>query len=555
MEGNRIMSISFASSLTDVVEANESFDYGVLRVAYEGENRNKSSISHAAFEKALGSIGCVPVVANYSVEDDRIGGHDIGVIKDTKGNLRLINYTQPLGVVPESAKQWFEDVTEEDGTVHTYLFTDVVLWKRQAVYRKLKEDGITGHSMEISIKDGHKKDGVFYIDDFEFTAFCLLGEDIPPCFESSALETFSATQFKEDFANMMFELKEFAKQVNTPTGVDNKHPQENLMEGGNEVLSEKMELAAKYGVDVDSLDFSIEDFSLEELEKKFAEMTEDNGTVDENVATDENESVEDNATEDESDVADDDADETVVENNADESNNEDEEIDFALAQGIKTEIIRELEKAKFVAPWGTDCRFWFVDYDAEKSEVYAHDCEKKYLCGMSFVMKGDAVEIDFDSEKRMKYAIVDFNDGDEDNLQNIVNLLFDKIDDKCKENETLSTEFTTEKELYAAMSAELENLRNFKAEIEDAKAKEQRNAVFAMFTELEGIEAFEALKENCSDMTPEALRKECFAIRGEFGMNVNFSMNNDKGIKIKVVADRKEKEPYGGIVEKYISRD
>lgn len=551
---SKIMNLTFASSLTDVVEANESFDMGVLRIAYEGENRNKSSISHDAFVKALDSIKCVPVVAHYSVEDDRIGGHDVGVVKDSKGNLRLINYTEPVGVVTESAQQWFEDVTEDDGTVHTYLFTHVVLWKRQAAYRKLKEDGITNHSMEISIKSGHKKDGIFHIDDFEFTAFCLLGNDVQPCFESSALETFSASTFKEDFAKMMFELKQFAKQVNTPNGVDNKHPQENLTEGGNEVLSEKMELAAKYGVDVDSLDFSIEDFSLEELEQKFAEMTasesaEDAGDADGETSGETDSTVDEVNPED----ADEEDDGKEVDINDDEAMDVDDT--FALNSNIREELCRELYKVTYSAPWGEDYRYWFVDFDAEKSEVYAQDCEKRYLCGMPFKMNGDAVEIDFDAEKRMKFVIVDFEENDsDDGYQSIIDLLFTKISDKCKENETLSAEFAAEKESMASANVELETLRAFKADIEAKEDKAQKDAVFSLFTDLDGIEAFEALKQNCAGMTIDELRKECFAVRGEFGMTANFSANSEKGIKIKVVKDKKENEPYGGIVEKYINR-
>ena len=182
---SRLMNLTFASSLTDVVEENSSFDRGVLRVAYEGDNQNKTAISHDAFERGLKTIANVPVVANYTVEDDRIGGHDVSVVKDDNGKFRLINMTEPLGIVPESGKQWFEEVEEDDGQVHNYLFTDVLLWKRQPVYSKIKRDGVTAHSMEITIKDGYKKDGIFHIDDFEFTAFCLLGESpIPIIFES-----------------------------------------------------------------------------------------------------------------------------------------------------------------------------------------------------------------------------------------------------------------------------------------------------------------------------------------------------------------------------------
>ncbi len=100
----------------------------------------------------------------------------------------------PVGVVPESARYFWREITEDDGSVHNYLCVDVLLWKRQEAYKKIKEDGITAESMEISVKDGRMQDGFFVIDDFEFTAFCLLGS-AEPCFESASLAMFSMDSF------------------------------------------------------------------------------------------------------------------------------------------------------------------------------------------------------------------------------------------------------------------------------------------------------------------------------------------------------------------------
>ena len=102
--------------------------------------------------------------------------------------------TQPIGLIPESARVWFEDFEEEDGTIHEYLYAEVLLWKRQEAYRKIIEDGITAHSMELTVKSGKMVDGIYHIEDFEFTAFALIG--VEPCFEGSALETFSKQVYK-----------------------------------------------------------------------------------------------------------------------------------------------------------------------------------------------------------------------------------------------------------------------------------------------------------------------------------------------------------------------
>ena len=48
-----ILNLTYASSLTDLCEINSSFDSGILRIAYTGDNRNGSSISKDVFEDAL----------------------------------------------------------------------------------------------------------------------------------------------------------------------------------------------------------------------------------------------------------------------------------------------------------------------------------------------------------------------------------------------------------------------------------------------------------------------------------------------------------------------
>ena len=120
-----------------------------------------------------------PVVCNYNRETDSIGGHDTEVFRDNDGSIRIVNVTTPVGTVPSQSKYWWDVVEEDDGTLHEYLFTEVLIWKRQEAYAKIKRDNITAHSMEITIKDGELKDGIFYIYDFEFTAFCLIG--VEPC--------------------------------------------------------------------------------------------------------------------------------------------------------------------------------------------------------------------------------------------------------------------------------------------------------------------------------------------------------------------------------------
>ena len=132
-----ILNLTYASSLTDLCEINSSFDSGILRIAYTGDNRNGSSISKDVFERCIKTIYNCPVVCNYDRETDTLGGHDMELVRKDDGSLILVNLTQPIGVVPQTAKVYWETVEEDDGTVNEYLCAEVLIWKRQEAYRKI----------------------------------------------------------------------------------------------------------------------------------------------------------------------------------------------------------------------------------------------------------------------------------------------------------------------------------------------------------------------------------------------------------------------------------
>lgn len=253
----------FNSALKNIMSCNESFDQGVLRIAYHGENRNGSYISKEVFEKCLPSMYNVPVVANYMRDDDMIGGHDIEIVR--KDRLpKMVNITHPVGVVPESATNWWELVTEEDGSVHEYLCTDVLLWKRQEAYEKIISDGIVYESMEIKVKEDHLDNGVYVIDDFEFLAFCLLG-NCEPCFESASLATFSSDAFTTELYAMLEEVPMATR---------------NYLEGvTNKLVNKKLKLVEKYGLTLDDLDFELAAYPESEVEDKLAAIRARLGTA------------------------------------------------------------------------------------------------------------------------------------------------------------------------------------------------------------------------------------------------------------------------------------
>lgn len=504
----KILNLTYASSLTDICEINSSFDTAVLRIAYPGDNRNGSRIEKETFERCLPTIYNCPVVCNYDRESDSLGGHDMAVVRDADSQLKIINLTTPIGVVPERAKTFWQTITEDDGTEHEYLCAEVIIWKRQEAYSKVKRDGISAQSMEITVKSGKDVDGVYVIDDFEFTAFAIIG--VEPCYESASLE-FAKSDFKQQFSQMMQELKETYTLVNTSNEADDINTNNLSMEGGEKVLNDKMELVAKYGIDVDKLDFSIEDFSLEELEEKFKAMT----------AAKEPEAGNDGSTK------------------------------FELDSNLNEEMRRVVSELEAIsADWGEYPRYWMQDFDNEKHEVYCWDRTDWLMCGFSYEANGDSLVIDKESKKRVKFAIVDFDEGEQTSPFADV---FEMMTKKIQDNADLEAKYQKASDEITSMTSELEVLRKFKADADETADKKAHDEVLERFADLEANEAFVALKADCMKYDVKTLEEKCFAIRGRCGSTAKFS-NEPKAPKLKVDKTEPTDEPYGGLFTKYGSK-
>lgn len=539
------MYLTFASSFAGIEEFDSRFDRGVMRVAYPGDNRNGSSIAKEDFERAIGTIYNCPIVCNYDRETDTLGGHDMELARGVDGSMRIVNATDPVGVVPESAGHHWEWVTDEDGVEREYLCVDALLWKRQEAYRKIKNDGITAQSMEITVNRGKKIDGVYHIYDFTFEAFCLIG--VEPCYQGAALELFSSNEFKTKLSEMMQELKETFSMVTPSAEVHDTHPQNILTEGGEKVLHEKTELAARYGIDVNALDFSLDDFTLEELTEKFEAMQ---ATAEEPEAAEpaaEPEAIEEPEAAVQAEPAD--PEPAEPEENP-EPAAEPEADNFALTGNVLNEVMRSLEQETMTDDWGTWPRYCYADCDLDAGEVYCWDCTDWLLYGFKYAMDGDAAKIDFESKQRMKYTIVPFDEGEQ---ASPFAETFRRMADALKESAELNEKYQAASDTITAMETELGDLRQFKADTESKALQSAREEVFAQFEDLIGVEAFEDLRAHCEEISDmSALEEKCFAIRGRIGTPVKFSMT-EKAPKLKVVReeDSYTKEPYGGLFARF----
>ena len=211
----------FEVNVSNVEKINPLFSKAIVRIAYHGINRNNSYISKETFNKAIPTLFNIPVVGEYLESKDNFGGHG-GKIEISDEGIKWIQTTKPYGVVGENANVYWEEVTEKDGSVHEYLTVDgVYLWTGRYDELNLLLERNYGQSMEIEIQNGNWAivDGqeVFKIDDFVFSALCILGIDkgnnpddhVEPCFESASIMAYSLDkdEFKKQFKQMLDELK------------------------------------------------------------------------------------------------------------------------------------------------------------------------------------------------------------------------------------------------------------------------------------------------------------------------------------------------------------
>ena len=499
------MRIDFETKFYDFTQMNinPSFAKGKLRVAYSGLNRNNTFISKEAFENSISSAFNCPIVAHYIEEQQDFGGHDIK-IEANDNDIEVVNLTIPVGVVPESSNYEWEVVQEEDGTIHEYLSLDVLIWKRQKKeYEKILNNEFTKHSMEIEVKDGSfTSDGYYKINDFCFTAFCLLGQDVEPCFESSQLSLiFDKNKFKEDYTTMMNEIKEMFCLEQA------KRKGESSMD-----ITETFESATEENVDKTTDDIVNEVQTDDNTQETFEEVEK-------------SEDVEDSTT-DENNVG-----ESEVSEETNDEQKSENDIAFNLDNLMReiTNILCSITFKDF--DWDIP-KYEFVDI--QDNEIIVFDNEERAYFGLKFETDNDDVIIDFENKVKKVVFYRDFVDGDKEFV--------------------LSNNYSS---VIENMQKEIDCLSKSVKEFELKEIKSKLDCLFSKFeNELGSNEEFVKLKSSIDfeDVDLSSIESQCYAILGKanFVLKTTEKKETKQPITIPVSMDDKDdNEVYGGLFKKY----
>lgn len=200
--------LDFKASISDVVQVNPLFSTCRVRVLYTGKNRNMSIITKEAVERAMPTLKNIPIVGEFNETVEDFKGHGGKIDLDS---YKYIHTTKPYGVVPESAIYSWETVRGMDGTIREYLAIEgCYLWTgRYEEAFSIIENG-KGQSMEIEITDGqwNSEQEAYQIDNYVYSALCILGDDVEPAFENANVTAYSFKDesFQMEFSNMLSEL-------------------------------------------------------------------------------------------------------------------------------------------------------------------------------------------------------------------------------------------------------------------------------------------------------------------------------------------------------------
>ena len=231
---DKLLSIETIATFTDIEPSiNPSFHKAKTRIMAIESIANRCNFSKESVVNGLPTLKNVPIVTYFN-EEGNLGDHEMSQDRDGKPIFK----TYGIGVIPESAEQWIEEV-EENGETKQYLCSDVLLWKRQKrEYEFIQKHKELSVSMEVQITNScFDENKILNIDEFYFTAVTVLGIGVNPAFDNASL-TFSKQD--DQIQEMMFDLKNF-------DGVGNMPQEENVVtepveEKAGEHVEEKVEV-------------------------------------------------------------------------------------------------------------------------------------------------------------------------------------------------------------------------------------------------------------------------------------------------------------------------
>lgn len=190
--------ISF-EKVSEVGIDDERFTRVKIWLMHTGENYNGSIFEKSVIEKALPTLGYIPIVGFIEVVEDSIqnekdfSDHRYIITKDEKG-IRRKYIGSGYGVVLSNGDNnaHFEMRMCDDGIEREFLVVDGICWNMfEDSSDILKRDIVKSHSMELhepSVEGFEDENEKFHFTNFSFRAACILGNGCEPAMHNSTIE-------------------------------------------------------------------------------------------------------------------------------------------------------------------------------------------------------------------------------------------------------------------------------------------------------------------------------------------------------------------------------
>jgi hypothetical protein len=237
----------FNVNISGVEPINDRFSKCTVKILYPGFNRNGVYISKEVANEMSKTLANIPIVGEYveTIEDFKDHG---GKIEITTDDIKFIQTTKPYGFVPEETEISWQNIKEDDGTVREYLTCTGYLWtgKYPEAAKVIEES--RPQSMELvedTLEGVWKQENgelIFHITQAEFSALCILGEDVPPAFESANIGSYyisNPISFQKKFGRLLRDYEESLPKVSNFSAKESTKEKE---EGGQNMFQFNLNL-------------------------------------------------------------------------------------------------------------------------------------------------------------------------------------------------------------------------------------------------------------------------------------------------------------------------
>ena len=211
----------FNVKISEVEPVNDLFSKCSVKILYPGLNANDVYIEKETANEMAETLYNIPIVGEYieTVEDFKDHG---GKIEITTDDVKFIQTTKPYGFVPEGTTIGWQNVIEEDGTSREYLTCTAYLWtgRYPEAGRVIQEGRPQSMELDEDSLEGYWKQEqgrtIFHITKAQFSALCILGQDVPPAFESAHIGTYYVSNpisFRKRFGKLVREFEETVPNI------------------------------------------------------------------------------------------------------------------------------------------------------------------------------------------------------------------------------------------------------------------------------------------------------------------------------------------------------